>query len=146
MPNIFTSLLAAPEVITKTVATVTGAVDAVVKKYFPDPVEQERVRSEIALAVRDADYKDAALAATVITAEAQSGGFLASNWRPITMLVFVALITARWLGYAASGMTEAEYLEVYSLIKLGLGGYVVGRSVEKIAPGIVDAVKSLAGK
>jgi hypothetical protein len=39
-------------------------------------------------------------------------------------------------------MTEAEYLEVYSLIKIGLGGYVLGRSAEKIAPGVIGAIKS----
>ena len=42
----------------------------------------------------------------------------------------------------AEGMTEPEYLEVYGLIKIGLGGYVVGRSAEKIAPSLIGAIKN----
>jgi len=56
----------------------------------------------------------------------------------LTMLTFVALIVARWLGWTAPGMSEAEYLSLYDLMKIGLGGYVVGRTVEKVAPGLLD--------
>ena len=58
------------------------------------------------------------------------------------MLVFVCLIVARWLGWTADNMSEAEYLELYDLMKIGLGGYVVGRSAEKIAPALIDKLKS----
>jgi hypothetical protein len=57
------------------------------------------------------------------------------------MLVFVALIVARWFGFAAPNLSEAEYLKLWSIVEFGLGGYVVGRSVEKIAPTIADAVR-----
>ena len=39
---------------------------------------------------------------------------------------------------------QAEYCEMvklWSIIEFGLGGYVVGRSVEKIAPSIASAMK-----
>ena len=57
------------------------------------------------------------------------------------MLVFVALIVARWFGYAAPGLSEAEALKLWSIVELGLGGYVIGRSAEKVAPAILDAIK-----
>lgn len=59
------------------------------------------------------------------------GSWLQSNWRPITMLVFVALVGAKWLGLTAPGVTEAIELELLEIIKVGLGGYVLGRSAEK---------------
>jgi len=31
--------------------------------------------------------------------------------------------------------------QAWSLLQIGLGGYVVGRSVEKIAPAITSAIK-----
>jgi hypothetical protein len=54
------------------------------------------------------------------------------------MLVFVALIVARWFGLAAPNLQEAEYLKLWDIVQLGLGGYVIGRSVEKIMPQIGD--------
>lgn len=78
--------------------------------------------------------------AAVIQAEAKGGSWIQRSWRPITMLVFVALVAARWMGWTAPGMTEAEYLSVYELIKIGLGGYILGRSAEKIAPSIMASL------
>lgn len=79
--------------------------------------------------------------ATKILTTEMTGSWLQRSWRPLTMLTFVALVVARWLGFAAPGMSEAEYLSVYDLIKIGLGGYVVGRSAEKIVPAVVEAMK-----
>jgi hypothetical protein len=67
----------------------------------------------------------------IVNSEAKSEHWLTANWRPITMLTFVALIVARFLGYEAEGMSPKEYEMLWELVKLGLGGYVVGRSVEK---------------
>lgn len=116
-------------------------VGKVVGNLFPDPeakAEAERkVMSE--LMAHQSEIEQAA--AGIIKTEAASKHWLASNWRPLTMLTFVGLIVARWLGFSADGMTETEYLEVYGLIKIGLGGYVVGRSVEKVAPSVLQALK-----
>lgn len=65
----------------------------------------------------------------VIIAEAQSQSWLARNWRPITMLAFVLLIILDATGVLKSNLPD----DVWTVIKIGLGGYVVGRSVEKIA-------------
>jgi len=58
------------------------------------------------------------------------------------MLIFVGLITARWFGWAAPNLQEAEYLKLWDIVQLGLGGYVVGRSFEKIVPSIADVIKN----
>ena len=55
------------------------------------------------------------------------------------MITFTALIVARWMGWVAPNLSEAEYLKLWSIIEFGLGGYVVGRSVEKVAPAIATA-------
>ena len=67
-------------------------------------------------------------------------GWPARSWRPITMLTFVALIAARWLGYAQPDLSEAEVLALWSVVQYAMTGYVVGRSVEKVAPLIAAAV------
>ncbi len=46
------------------------------------------------------------------------------------MLVFVSLIVARWLGWSAPNLGEAEVLKLWDIVEIGLGGYVIGRSAE----------------
>jgi hypothetical protein len=57
------------------------------------------------------------------------------------MMTFVGLVVAKWLGFTAPGVSEAIELELMTLIQIGLGGYVGGRTIEKIAPAIAAAVK-----
>ena len=70
---------------------------------------------------------------TIITAEAQSDSPLAKNWRPITMLSMVALVGAYWFGLTPDTIPESVINQLFTLVQIGIGGYVVGRSVEKTA-------------
>lgn len=108
---------------------------------FPDPEKAAEAKARLLELQISGQLAELEKAAAVIQAEASSGNWLAAAWRPLTMLTFVALIVARWLGYTAPGITEALELELLSIIKLGLGGYVIGRSAEKIAPALADALK-----
>lgn len=112
-----------------------------IKSKFPDPTEAARVEAEMTAQLWANAHQLNAAAADIIKTEAASQHWLTSNWRPITMLVFVVLIVARWFGWAAPGLSEAEYLKLWSIVEFGLGGYVVGRSVEKIAPTVASAMK-----
>ena len=38
----------------------------------------------------------------------------------------------RWFGLSAPGISEAEYLALWDIIKLGISGYVASRGIEKI--------------
>ena len=114
-----------------------GIAKTVAGSLFPDPADKVKMleaENAINLAVMSQAGKIDSAAASIINTEAASTHWLAATWRPITMLVFVGLIVSRWMGYGAEGMSEAEYLEIYTLIKIGLGGYIVGRSAEKIVP------------
>ena len=69
----------------------------------------------------------------VITAEATGQSWMQRNWRPITMLTFLGLVVCDsfgWLHFRLAG-------EAWTLLQIGLGGYVVGRSAEKIVPQFV---------
>lgn len=77
----------------------------------------------------------------VITAEAQGQSWIQRNWRPLTMLTFVGLIVAHWLGFTAENLSEAEVLSLLGLVKIGIGGYITSRGVEKVAPKIVEVMR-----
>lgn len=74
----------------------------------------------------------------IIVAEAQGDSWLQRNWRPLTMLSFVAIVVNNHIlhPYLSIFWEEAPMLDVpqdlWDLIKIGLGGYVVGRSWEKV--------------
>ena len=114
----------------------------VLKSILPeDPAKQREAEAAInaALISRSAEIEKAA--ASIIQTEAASEHWLAANWRPLMMLTFGGLIVARWLGWAAPNLAPEEYIKLWDIVELGLGGYVIGRSVEKIAPSIAGALK-----
>lgn len=113
----------------------------VVGNLFPDPEQKAKAEQEVLVQLMQHQAQIESAAAAIINTEAASQHWLAANWRPLTMITFVALIVARWFGWAAPNLAEAEYIKLWSIVEFGLGGYVVGRSVEKIAPGIADALK-----
>lgn len=100
-------------------------------------------QGQIAAAKAVTDYEQQLLAAQsdVIKAEATGQSWIQRNWRPILMLTFAGLIVARWMGYSAPNLPEAEAVELWGIIKIGLGGYVIGRSVEKTAPAVAQVLK-----
>jgi len=113
----------------------------VIRRIVPDGEAQAKVEAELSLALMQRAQEIESAAAEVVKAEAQSEHWLTATWRPIVMLVLTSLIVARWLGYSAPGISEAEALKLWSIVEIGLGGYVIGRSAEKIAPVMAEAMK-----
>jgi hypothetical protein len=116
----------------------------VVKSVFPnadDELKRLELQNQIQLALINNSAALETAAASIVKAEAESEHWLTASWRPILMLVFGALIVARWFGLTAPGITEAVELKLWSILEIGIGGYVIGRSVEKAAPAVAAALK-----
>lgn len=123
------------------ITAVLGIGGKLIDRLWPDP--EQRTQAQLALMelAQKGELTELVERASIVKAEAQSDHWLAATWRPILMLTFGALIVARWFGWAAPNLTEAEYLKLWSIVELGLGGYVIGRSAEKIVPSIAEALK-----
>lgn len=95
-------------------------------------IKQELFRMQIEVTNRVLDYETKLMEARsqVITAEAQGQSWLQRSWRPITMLTFLVLVVFDSVGWLPLPLAK----EAWMLLQIGLGGYVVGRSLEKIAP------------
>ncbi|CAB4212254.1 hypothetical protein UFOVP1437_5 [uncultured Caudovirales phage] len=116
-----------------------SALGSIFGSFFSTKVKQGEVigtavEAISTLASSNAERERAA--ALVVAAEAQSDSWLARNWRPMTMAIFVGLIVARFFGLVPSHMSPAEYDRLWDLVEVGMGGYVVSRSVEKIVAGL----------
>ena len=112
-----------------------------IDRLWPDPAQRDQAKLALMEMAQRGQLTELTARADIVKTEAASEHWLAANWRPLTMLVFCGLIVARWFGWAAPALSEAEYLKLWSIVEFGLGGYVVGRSVEKIAGPVADAVR-----
>ena len=72
-----------------------------------------------------------------VVAEAKADSVLTRTWRPIIMLSFAAVVVWSVL----MGVDIPPTLMVP--INIGLGGYIGGRTVEKVAPAITQILKKL---
>ena len=64
----------------------------------------------------------------IITAEATGESWMQRNWRPITMLTFLALVVCDSFGLLTFRLADDAWI----LLQIGLGGYVVSRGGEKM--------------
>ncbi len=96
------------------------------------------IQNEFAGRVLDYETKLMESRASIINAESTGKSWLQRNWRPLTMLTFLILVVLDSFGLLAFRLAT----EAWTLLQIGLGGYVVGRSVEKVGPAIVKAIKS----
>jgi len=77
----------------------------------------------------------------VLIAEAQSESWITRNWRPITMLTFVVLILMVAFGWMDMNALTKVPEKLWSLLEIGIGGYIGGRTVEKTVPAVIGALK-----
>lgn len=76
------------------------------------------------------DYEKSTLEAqaNIVNSEAGSEHWLTATWRPITMLTMLTLVVGDAMLWLPNPLSE----DAFMLLQIGLGGYVVGRSAEKI--------------
>ncbi|WP_444959684.1 3TM-type holin [Microbulbifer sp. VVAC002] len=113
------------------ISAISNLFGKVIDKAFPDKTEANRLKAQVDSQLIAMDMAELQSATQVITAEASGESWLQRNWRPVTMLTFVGLIVAHWLGWTAENLSEEQTLALLEIVKIGLGGYVVGRSAEK---------------
>lgn len=93
---------------------------------------QQRKLLEIQAMVLDSslEYEKEMMSARaeIVNSEAKSEHWITATWRPITMLTFLALAVGDSLGWLPNPLRD----EAWMLLQIGLGGYVVGRSAEKV--------------
>ena len=103
-----------------------------IDKAVPDKNLAAEIKAKATLSAFEHDSKELEGAIQIIKAEAQGESWLQRNWRPVLMMWFAALIGAHWLGLTPENLTQESIDMLLSIVQLGIGGYVIGRSAEKI--------------
>jgi len=119
------------------IAAFIPLIATVLDKIFPDESKAAEAKLKVMQLFQEGDIELTQQAGAIITAEANSEHWIVAAWRPVTMLVFVAIIANNYMVYPYLSLfwADAPILtlppDLWDLLKIGLGGYVVGRSTEK---------------
>lgn len=112
----------------------------IIDKAVEDKDTANKIKADIAARQQELVETELKGAIDIILAEAR-GNWLQRSWRPILMLVVIAIIANNYIlvPYLALFTDKVAVLELpeglYTLMVTGVGGYVVGRSAEKAVDG-----------
>lgn len=122
------------------VTNIVGPIAEILKKIIPDADARAQAQEEITKVVLTNEAAIMTAARDVIVAEINSGSYAARNWRPhfmyfLMFLIMWIAIIAPLIGVstASIGSLKGVPAEVWQLMMIGMGGYVIGRTGEKIA-------------
>ena len=120
------------------VAPLAKILFSTIEKAVPDKDLQEKLKAQLQTQLLQSHTQELTAAAKIIEAEAKAGWF-ASSWRPLLMYVLIFILVWNYvIGPVIKMFTGAVISfelpgDVWSLLQIGLGGYVVGRSAESVA-------------
>lgn len=120
------------------ITAIAPIVGKVIEKYIGSEEEAEKIKQEITLELlgREAELKK--LQAELIKAEIQGKSWLQRNWRPLLMINFVVILFNNYIlfPYLSVFTDKVRVLEFpsefWNLLLIGVGGYIAGRTFEKI--------------
>ena len=120
------------------VAPLAKILFSTIEKSVPDKDLQEKLKAQLQTQLLQSNTAELQAAAKIVEAEAKAGWF-ASSWRPLLMYVLIFILVWNYiLGPVVKIFTGAVISfelpgDVWGLLQIGLGGYVVGRSAESVA-------------
>jgi len=111
----------------------------IIKEVIPDPDKKNEAENKVRLALLENAKQIEASASSIILAEAKSESWIASSWRPILMMNITAIVSVNFLVFPLVEVFTGTKLsiplppELWTLLTVGVGGYTIGRSAEKVA-------------
>ena len=111
----------------------------VLKRIIPDSDQRAEIERETKLALLEHTDSLERIRGDIILAEAKSENWITSAWRPLLMMVAISIIAMNYLVFPIIAIGYPAILEntlelpdqLWNLLTLGVGGYIVGRSGEK---------------
>ena len=126
-----------------TIAPLAKMLFSTVDKAIPDKDLAEKLKAQLNTELLKSSTEQIKAAASIVEAEAKSGWFSAS-WRPLLMYVLIFILVWNYIIGPVIKMVLGTVItfelpgDVWTLLQIGLGGYVVGRSGESIARSLAN--------
>ena len=118
----------------KPVSTLVDDIHTSDEEKFKIKKEVSRIQSDVQLKLLDYEKEIIVAKSSIVASEINGQSWMQRNWRPITMLTFLALVVLDSFGLLAFRLAN----EAWTLLQIGMGGYVIGRSCEKVLPKILN--------
>lgn len=114
---------------------VTGPIARIIDKTIKDKDLAQKIKHDILTQILEHENDYLKEASAIIRTEASSESWLTRSWRPMVMIFFAILLGLYWFGLAPDYLVKNPDTvnQLFKLLQLGIGGYIVGRSVEKTA-------------
>ena len=111
---------------------VIGQIGDVIDNIFTNDEERIKAKNEILKVLHEKELELQRMQSEIIIAEAQ-GNWLQRSWRPVLMLSFgFIVIYVKFFAPLFDLTTPPLEDEFWNLLQLGIGGYVIGRTGEKM--------------
>ncbi len=118
-----------------------------IEKAVPDKDLQAKLKADLQTQLLQSNTEELKAAAKIVEAEAKAGWF-ASSWRPLLMYVLIFVLVFNYIFAPIVKMLTGIVVgfelpgDVWTLLNVGLGGYVVGRSAESVARSLASKPQS----
>ncbi len=117
---------------TKEAGDLAGTIGGVVDNLSTSDDEKSAAKAELTNVVLGSLNRLQEAQKEVLVTELK-GNWLQRSWRPILMMTFGAILVCKWFGWTDANIDHELEIKLMDIVQLGLGGYVIGRSAEKIA-------------
>ena len=114
------------------IGIIAGKVLDIVDDVVEDKDSANKLKFQIQKQLLESKGTELEAQVKIVLAEAQ-GSWLQRNWRPLLMVTFAGLVVAHWFGFTAENIPESVQNSLLNIVMVGVGGYVAGRSAEKVA-------------
>ena len=132
---------------------IRGPVFSIIDKLIPDPALKARLKAEIESKTLAHETRVVEAQRQILMLELAQGPLLTRLWRPLLMYVIILFLLLYGLILPVADLFSGapvafhpRWREIpdglWNLLSLGVGGYVGGRSLEKIAGTISRSIKS----
>jgi hypothetical protein len=118
---------------------IIASIGSIIEKAVPDADAKAKLQAEITSELIKYNTEIAQAQASIIIAEAKGQSWMQRNWRPTLMMVLVTVVANNYILFPLFNVFFPEYVKVlelpdglWDLMFIGVGGYIAGRSGEKI--------------
>ena len=123
---------------------IKGPVFSIIDKLIPDPDLKAKLKAEIESKTLAHEREVITAQRQILLAELGQGPLLTRSWRPVLMYVIILFLVIYGLVLPLADLVHGAPVAfkprwsdipdgLWTLLSLGVGGYVGGRSLEKIA-------------
>lgn len=117
------------------------SIGGVIDEVFTNDEERAKAKNEILKVLSDKALELDRMRVDIIQSEA-AGNWLQRSWRPILMLAFGFIVVySKFIAPAFNLPNAVLEPDFWNLLQLGIGGYVVGRSAEKIIQNVSENIE-----